>query len=129
MSYARLICTRSTDLALATEYEREEQKRLEGQLRDYEKQLERDTENEKAKHQRNMEQLSQRKEELVRQQRQKIQNEIASAAKTGVTKDEQERLLEEHNKNLEKLVNKMDADKLRMESHLQVCYNLAAVFW
>lgn len=67
-----------------------------------------------------MEQLSQRKEELVRQQRQKIKSEIESAATTGATKDEQERLLEEHNKNLEKLVNKMDADKLRMESHLQV---------
>lgn len=48
---------------------------------------------------------------------------MENAAQGGATKDEQERLLEEHNKNLEKLVNKMDADKLRMESHLQVRYS------
>ena len=65
-------------------------------------------------------QLTQRKEEMVRKQREKIKSEMEQSAQGGATKDEQERLLEEHNKNLEKLVNKMDADKLRMESHLQV---------
>lgn len=89
-------------------------------MKEYEKQLERDTQSEKAKHQRNMEQLAQRKEEMVRQQRQKIKDEIEAASKGGATKDEQERLLEEHNRNLEKLVNKIDTDKIRMESHLQV---------
>lgn len=57
---------------------------------------------------------------MVRKQREKIKSEMEQSAQGGATKDEQERLLEEHNKNLEKLVNKMDADKLRMESHLQV---------
>lgn len=65
--------------------------------------------------------MSQRKEDIIKQNRQKIKNEIEAAAQQGATKDEQERLLEEHNRNLEKLVNKMDADKIRMESHLQVC--------
>ena len=68
-------------------------------------------------------QLNQRKEEMVKKQRDKIKSEMEQAAQGGATKDEQQRLLDEHNKNLEKLVNKMDADKLRMESHLQVSTN------
>lgn len=51
-----------------TAYEDEEKKRLESQLKDYEKQLERDTKNEQAKHQRNVEQLNQRKEDMVKKQ-------------------------------------------------------------
>lgn len=93
---------------------------MDGQLKNYEKQLEKDSQNEKVKHQRSVEQLNQRKEELIKKQREKIKGEIAQAAQSGAGKDEQERLLEEHNKTLDKLVNKMDADKLRMESHLQV---------
>lgn len=105
---------------LLIEYEEEEKRRLASQLKDYEKQLERETENEKAKQERSIEELKQRKDELIRKQREKIKGDISKASQEGASKDEQERLLDEHNKNLEKLVNKIDADKLRMESHLQV---------
>lgn len=43
---------------MITAYEDEEKKRLENQLKDYEKQIERETQNERTKHQRNVEQVN-----------------------------------------------------------------------
>lgn len=114
MGYVQVVCFSSA------EYEQTEKKRVENQLKDYERQLEHDTESEKTKHDRNVQLLNQRKEELIKKQREQIKSEIERASQDGAGKQEQDRLLDEHNKNLEKLVNKMDADKLRMESHLQV---------
>ena len=38
---------------------------------------------------------------------------------SGASKEEQEQILAAHNRDLQNMVNKMDADKLRMQSNLQ----------
>ena len=48
-----------------------------------------------------------------------FQEEVGKLSQQGASKEEQERLIEEHNKEVQTLVNKMEADKLRMQSNLQ----------
>ena len=47
------------------------------------------------------------------------QEELARLSQQGASKEEQEQILQAHQRDLQNLVNKMDADKLRMQSNLQ----------
>lgn len=101
------------------DFEKEEEARMEAQMAEYARQLEHETQQEKEKHERNMEALSQRKEEMIRNKRNKMKEEVERLRSQGASEDEQKQLLEQHERDLQNLVNKIDADRLRMQSTLQ----------
>ena len=110
--------------------------------------LEDEMEREKQKHQRNLEALNHRKEEMIKEKKQKLkvainyiiliflslylngsvfadilkcmfQEELQQMAAAGSSKEEQDQIVQAHQRDLQTLINKMDADKLRMQSNLQ----------
>lgn len=48
-----------------------------------------------------------------------IQEELEKIRQQGASEDEQKRLIEQHERDLQNILNKMDADKMRMQSNLQ----------
>ena len=48
-----------------------------------------------------------------------LQEELERLAAAGASQEEQDQILAAHQRELQNLVNKMDADKLRMQSNLQ----------
>lgn len=76
-------------------------------------------EDERVKNEKAILALNQRKEALLKEKRLKAKQEIERLSQQGGSKEEQEALLNEHSKDLAKLMNKMDADRLRMQSSLE----------
>lgn len=48
-----------------------------------------------------------------------VQEELEKIRQQGASEDEQKRLIEQHERDLQNILNKMDADKMRMQSNLQ----------
>lgn len=48
-----------------------------------------------------------------------MQEELEKIRQQGASEDEQKRLIEQHERDLQNILNKMDADKMRMQSNLQ----------
>lgn len=48
-----------------------------------------------------------------------VQEELEKIRQQGGSEDEQKRLIEQHERDLQNILNKMDADKMRMQSNLQ----------
>lgn len=48
-----------------------------------------------------------------------LQEELEKIKQQGASDDEQKRLIEQHERDLQNILNKMDADKMRMQSNLQ----------
>lgn len=97
------------------DFEMKEKARVEAELAAYEQKLAQEMETEKERHKKAQEALSRRKEEVIA----KNKEEMERLSKQGLDQDEQKRLMDEHDKDLQKLINKMDAEKLRNESSLQ----------
>lgn len=62
----------SDDCSLSVEFEKNEKKRLEAEMEAYAKQLEKDTSREKEQQDRKIEQLNKRKEDMVKEKKQKM---------------------------------------------------------
>ena len=62
--------------SIFAEFEKNEKKRLEAELKAYEKQLEQDTLKEKEKHDKNVESLNKRKEDLIKERKLKMKVEF-----------------------------------------------------
>ncbi|WAR00886.1 hypothetical protein MAR_025258, partial [Mya arenaria] len=101
------------------EFERDEQRRMEQQMAEYAQQLETETRQEKEKHERNLEALNKRKEDLIKERRSKTKEEVERMKAAGASDQDQRELLEQHERDLQNLINKIDADKMRMQSTLQ----------
>ena len=80
---------------MSPEFEKEEQKRMEEQMSKYAKELERETNKEKEKHEKNLDALNKRKDELIKERRNKMkvsddeiifQNSCFQKNKSGLTK-------------------------------------------
>lgn len=63
---------RSDDCSFFVEFEKNEKKRLEAEMEAYAKQLEKDTSREKEQQDRKIEQLNKRKEDMVKEKKQKM---------------------------------------------------------
>ena len=101
------------------EFEAEQRRQLEEQLAAFENQLQNEDEAEQKKNEKAILALNARKEALLKEKKVKVKQEIDKMSKQGASKDEQEALLKEHSKDLAKLMNKMDADRMRMQSSLE----------
>lgn len=101
------------------EFQAEEEKRLELELQEFNKELEREMEDERQKNEKAILALNQRKEALLREKKLKAKQEVERLSQQGGSKEQQEILLNEHAKDLAKLMNKMDADRMRMQSSLE----------
>ena len=101
------------------EFEKAEQERMSAELEEHERQLERETAEEHKKNEKAIQALNARKEALLKEKKVKAKQELGKLVKQGASKDEQEALLKEHNKDLAKLMNKMDSDRLRMQAQLE----------
>lgn len=92
---------------------------MELELQEFNKALEGEMESERGKNEKAILALNQRKEALLLEKKRKAAQEIERLSQQGGSKEEQEALLEEHSKDLAKLMNKMDADRMRMQSSLE----------
>ena len=101
------------------EFEREQQDKMDTELQSFEQQLEEEEEEEKKKNEKAILALNARKEALLKEKKAKAKQEMERLSKQGATKDDQEAVLKEHSKDLAKLMNKMDADRMRMQSSLE----------
>ena len=101
------------------EFEREQKQRMDEDLNQFEKELENDEEEERRKNEKVMLSLNARKEDLLKERKMKAKQEIAKMSQQGASKDEKDALLKEHSKDLAKLMNKLDADRMRMQSSLE----------
>lgn len=61
---------------MITDFEKNEKKRLDAELKAYEKQLEQETQKEKEKHDKNVDSLNKRKEDLVKERKLKMKVKI-----------------------------------------------------
>lgn len=101
------------------EFEKAEQERMSAELEEHERQLEREAAEEHKKNEKALQALNARKEALLKEKKVKAKQELGKLVKQGASKDEQEALLKEHNKDLAKMMNKMDSDRLRMQAQLE----------
>ena len=76
-------------------------------------------EDERLKNEKAILALNQRKEALLREKKLKAKQEVEKLSQQGGSKEQQEALLNEHAKDLAKLMNKMDTDRMRMQSSLE----------
>ncbi|KAI8480901.1 hypothetical protein Bbelb_413740, partial [Branchiostoma belcheri] len=100
-------------------FEKEEEERIRAELAAYEHQLEEEARQEKERTDKSIAALNKRKEDLLKEKKQKVKEEMERVAQQGVSEDEQRRLLEQHEKDVQKLEQKMEADRMRMQSGLQ----------
>nr|XP_002738967.1 PREDICTED: uncharacterized protein LOC100369241 [Saccoglossus kowalevskii] len=101
------------------EFERREKRKFDESISAYEKQLDAESRKEKERTERSVAALNKRKEELLQEKQQKMKEQLENLKGQGATQEEQDRIMEEHQKDIAKLTNKMDADRLRMQSGLQ----------
>ena len=92
---------------------------MEEELRAFDKQLEQEAEEEQKKNEKAILALNARKEALLKEKKSKVKQEIEKMSKQGASKEDQDAILKEHSKDLAKLMNKMDADRMRMQSSLE----------
>lgn len=100
-------------------FEADQERKLHEQLQLFDKQLEEEAEQEQKKNEKTILALNARKEALLKEKKAKVKQEIDKMSKQGASKEEQEAILKEHSKDLAKLMNKMDADRMRMQSSLE----------
>jgi len=92
---------------------------MKNELHAHEAQLEKEAGDERKKNDKAILALNTRKEALLKEKKTKAKQEIAKLIQQGASKEEQDALLKEHSKDLAKLMNKMDADRMRMQSQLE----------
>ena len=100
-------------------FEAEQQRKLQEELTAFDKQLEEEAEQEQKKNEKAILALNARKEALLKEKKTKVKQEIEKMGKQGASQEEQDAILKEHSKDLAKLMNKMDADRMRMQSSLE----------
>ena len=100
-------------------FEADQERKLHEQLQLFDKKLEEEAEQEQKKNEKTILALNARKEALLKEKKAKVKQEIDKMSKQGASKEEQEAILKEHSKDLAKLMNKMDADRMRMQSSLE----------
>eukprot|EP00058_Branchiostoma_floridae_P012905 XP_002598393.1 hypothetical protein BRAFLDRAFT_128123 [Branchiostoma floridae] len=100
-------------------FAKEEEDRIQAELSAYEQQLEEEARQERERTDKSIAALNKRKEDLLKEKKQKVKEEMERVAQQGVSEDEQRRLLEQHEKDVQKLEQKMEADRMRMQSGLQ----------
>lgn len=85
----------------------------------FDKQLEEEAEQEQKKNEKAILALNARKEALLKEKKAKVKQEMEKLSKQGASQEDQDAILKEHSKDLAKLMNKMDADRMRMQSSLE----------
>nr|XP_047130962.1 uncharacterized protein LOC100202447 isoform X1 [Hydra vulgaris] len=101
------------------EFEARENDRVQQELLQCDIEIEKEAEEERKKNEKAIEALNERKELLVKQKKKKAKEEVSKLIKEGASKEEQEALLKQHNEGIAKVINKMDADRLRMQGQLE----------
>lgn len=101
------------------EFEEEQRKRNQSDMVSFQASLDKDLANEKAKYKKNIELLEARKEELARDNKMKMQNDLEKLKSSGNSQQEQDELISKYQKELQSLMNKLEADKLRMQTNLE----------
>ena len=92
---------------------------MKAELAEHEASLGREGDEERKKNDKAILALNARKEALLKEKKTKAKQEISKLIQQGASKEEQDALLKEHSKDLAKLMNKMDADRMRMQSQLE----------
>lgn len=100
-------------------FEKSEEKRLEAEMAAFAKELDMETKLETEKQEKNLEALARRKDELIQENKQKLKDDLEKMKANGASKEEQDRLIREHEKSTDQMVARLEADRLRMQGNLQ----------
>ncbi|XP_033646870.1 uncharacterized protein LOC117306372 isoform X1 [Asterias rubens] len=101
------------------DFEAAEKVRMAQELSEFDSQLSDEEKKEKERNAKRLAALNKRKEEMVKEKQQKHKEKLEALQKSGGSKEDQEKLIEEYERDLSKMKNKMDADRVRMQSDLQ----------
>jgi hypothetical protein len=102
-----------------SEFERGQKQQMEEDLNQFELDLQKEEEEERKKNEKVMLSLNARKGDLLKERKMKVKQQIAKMSQQGASKDEKDTLLKEHSEDLARLMNKLDADRMRMQSSLE----------
>ena len=102
-----------------SEFEREQKRHMEEDINEFELDLQKEEEEERKKNEKVMLSLNARKEDLLKERKIKVKQQIAKMSQQGASKDDKDTLLKEHSEDLARLMNKLDADRMRMQSSLE----------
>lgn len=118
--YTRGLCIFDKNpLPFCLEFERQQKRRMEEELNQFEADLQKEEETERRKNEKVMLSLNARKEDLLKERKMNVKQQIEKMNKQGSSKSEKDALLKEHSEDLARLMNKLDADRLRMQSSLE----------
>ena len=100
-------------------FEEEQQRKLEDELADYERELVEETTREEQKHAKTLETLEKRRQDMIKKSREKTAEDVKRLGQEGASDEQLEELQQKHQEQVSKLTSKMDAEKLRMASGLK----------
>jgi hypothetical protein len=101
------------------DFEEEQKKKLEADLADYEQQLEQETAAEKLRAEYELGLLNRKKEDLIQERRQRQKEKAEKLRSTEANPDERDKILEQHEQEVQRLENALESEKLRQRSYLE----------
>lgn len=100
-------------------FEEDQQRKLQEELDEYERELSEEASREEQKHAKTLETLEKRRQDMIKKSREKTAEEVKRLGQQGAAEDQLEELQQKHQEQVTKLTSKMDAEKLRMRSGLK----------
>ncbi|XP_071497013.1 uncharacterized protein [Diadema antillarum] len=101
------------------DFEGEEKKKMEKELADYERKLMEEEKKDREKNDKRITALNKRREDMIKDKKKKQEEKLAALRDQGASKEDQEKLIAEFEKDMAKVQNQMDADRMRMQSELE----------
>merc|ERR1739838_574546 len=99
--------------------ETEQEKKLKKEMDEFEKSLRKENEMERSKGEETLKILAERKRKLVEKKRLMIKADVDRAAAAGASEEEQKKIIEQYQKEVNLVENKMDQERLRVQSQLE----------
>jgi hypothetical protein len=101
------------------EFEDEQKRKIEADLAEYEQQLEQETAEEKKKAEFELGLLNRKKEDLIQERRQRQKEKAEKLKSSEANPDERDKILEQHEQEVQRLENALESEKLRQRSYLE----------
>nr|XP_054760940.1 uncharacterized protein LOC129267232 [Lytechinus pictus] len=89
------------------------------ELEEYEGKLSDEEKKDREKNGKRINALNKRKEQLIKDKKKKQEEKLAALKEQGASQEDQDKILAEFERDLQKVQNQMDADRLRMQSELE----------
>merc|ERR1712183_52745 len=102
-----------------TQIEKEEEAKMQKELIKLEQELKQETADERNRGKKSLEILNRRKLKLLQQKKDMIKSDVERAASVGASEQEQQRIIDQYEKEMADVERRMDEEKLRTKSRLE----------